>query len=220
MSKGWKKALAAGLTVGAVCATATLVGAQVASKSKTPAPQASKPMSVDEARRVAAQTQIYVRPPRTIDDIAKILDQHKPDPAKIKKLLETADKKTPSNLNGMALADFLYERGSAARDLGRTQQRLADLRDALQAHQAVGDAAIDNSIARTTNADQSKRLRRLSGVYQCQESGDGTFTGRCRAWRPSRRSGRSGGFRRRRRRRRQNELRLHAEECRGRERAL
>ena len=130
MSKGWKKALAAGLTVGAVCATATLVGAQVASKSKTPAPQASKPMSVDEARRVAAQTQIYVRPPRTIDDIAKILDQHKPDPAKIKKLLETADKKTPSNLNGMALADFLYERGSAARDLGRTQQRLADLRDA------------------------------------------------------------------------------------------
>ena len=78
----------------------------------------------------ATQTQNFTKPPRTIDDIANILGQHRPDPAKIKKLQETADKPTPPNLKGMALADFLYERSNAARDLGRTQQRLADIREA------------------------------------------------------------------------------------------
>jgi CHAT domain-containing protein len=87
-------------------------------------------MSVEEARRIATQTQNFTRPPRTIEDIASILGQHKPDPAKIKKLQETADKKAPPNLKGMALADFLHERSNAARDLGRTQQRLADIREA------------------------------------------------------------------------------------------
>ena len=131
MNKGWQAALVAGLSVGAIFATATLVGAQIAAKNKAPAStQAGKAMSIDEARRVAAQTQIYVKPPRTIDDIAKILDQYKPDPAKIKKLQATADKKVPPNLQGMALADFLFERASAARELGRNRQRLDDLRAA------------------------------------------------------------------------------------------
>lgn len=131
MNSHWRPLAVGTLSALAVCATATFVLA--AAKKKGPAPaaaQTSKPMSIEEARRIAAQTQNFTRPPRTIDDIANILGQHKPDPAKIKKLQETADKKAPPNLKGMALADFLFERGSAARDLGRTQQRLADMREA------------------------------------------------------------------------------------------
>jgi hypothetical protein len=130
MTMHWRPAVVAGISVVAICGTATFVYA--ASKKKTPAApaQTSKPMSIEEARRIATQTQNFARPPRTIDDIANILGQHKPDPAKIKKLQETADKPTPPNLKGMALADFLYERSNAARDLGRTQQRLADIREA------------------------------------------------------------------------------------------
>ena len=128
MRLGWHHVVVSGLSVVTICATATLVVA--ATKKKAPAAQTGKAMSVEEARRIATQTQNFTKPPRTIDDIANILGQHKPDPAKIKKLQETADKKTPPNLKGMALADFLFERGSAARDLGRTQQRLADMREA------------------------------------------------------------------------------------------
>ena len=128
MRLGWRHVIIAGFSIVTVCATAPLVVA--ATKKKVPAAQTGKAMSVEEARRIATQTQNFTKPPRTIDDIANILGQHRPDPAKIKKLQETADKPTPPNLKGMALADFLYERSNAARDLGRTQQRLADIREA------------------------------------------------------------------------------------------
>ena len=132
MTMRWRPAVVAGISVVAICGTATLVYAAAKKKAPAAPAQTGKPMSIEEARRIATQTQNFTRPPRTIDDIASILGQHKPDPAKIKKLQETADKPTPPNLKGMALADFLMERGSAARDLGRTQQRLADLREAFK----------------------------------------------------------------------------------------
>ena len=180
MNKGWQAAFAAGLSLGAICAAATLVGAQTATKGKVPAPaQAGKSMSVEEARRIAAQTQTYVRPPRTIDDIAKILDQHKPNPVKIKQLQETADKKTPPNLAGIALADFLYERANAARELGRTQQRLADLREAYKLAKALVMQRSPIWIADFPTREQSKRLRRLSSVHQRKKGGEGTCPG-CR----------------------------------------
>ena len=89
-------------------------------------------MTVEEARKLAASKTAYGPPPRTIDDISKVLEQNRPDPNKIRQLRATADQKTPPGLSGMALADFLNTRGLAARDLGRTQQRLADLRQAWQ----------------------------------------------------------------------------------------
>lgn len=128
----WRPVLITGVSAVAICATATLVLAAAKKKAPPEAAPAGKSMSVEEARRIATQTQNFTRPPRTIEDIANILGQHKPDPAKIKKLQETADKKAPPNLKGMALADFLNERGSAARDLGRTQQRLEDMREAFK----------------------------------------------------------------------------------------
>ena len=91
-------------------------------------------MSVEEARKIAAADKAlsFAPPPRTIDDIASVLIQHMPDPAKIAALKKTADTPLPPNLSGFSKAMFLAERGRAARDLGRTQQRLADLRAAYE----------------------------------------------------------------------------------------
>ena len=113
------------------CATGSLVVAQ--GKKEKPA-AAPKAMSVEEARKVAASTKKnFATPPRTIDDIAKVLDQNKPDPVKIANLKKTADTPLPANSGGMAKADFLMARGLAARDLGRTQQRVKDLCEAYEA---------------------------------------------------------------------------------------
>lgn len=101
-------------------------------KPNAPAPKAEPKggMSVEAALSVARRTAQLKRPSRTVEDIARILDQYKADPKTIQALRERADARQPAGLQGFALAEFLHARGLAARDLGRTQQRLTDLRDA------------------------------------------------------------------------------------------
>jgi CHAT domain-containing protein len=67
-----------------------------------------------------------VAPPRTISDIAAILDQQKPDAAKVVELTATADAQVPNGLKGPALADFYYKRAQARNLLGRGDEALAD----------------------------------------------------------------------------------------------
>jgi CHAT domain-containing protein len=67
-----------------------------------------------------------VAPPRTISDIAAILDQQKPDAAKVAELTATADAPAPKDLKGLQLADFYYKRGQARTLLGRADDALAD----------------------------------------------------------------------------------------------
>ncbi|MBN9586251.1 MAG: hypothetical protein BGN84_15350 [Afipia sp. 62-7] len=67
-----------------------------------------------------------VAPPRTVSDITAILDQQKPDPAKIAELTATADAVVPAGLKGSELAAFHYRRGQARTLLGRSNDALAD----------------------------------------------------------------------------------------------
>ena len=67
-----------------------------------------------------------VAPPRTVSDITAILDQQKPDPAKIAELTATADAAVPAGLKGSELAAFHYKRGQARTLLGRSNDALAD----------------------------------------------------------------------------------------------
>ncbi len=67
-----------------------------------------------------------VAPPRTISDITAILDQQKPDPAKVAELAATADAEPQKNLKGLDLAAFHYKRGQARTLLGRDSDALAD----------------------------------------------------------------------------------------------
>ena len=67
----------------------------------------------------------FVAPPRTIADIAAILDREKPDEAQIAKRKATADA-SPGALNGPKLAEFLFDRASARALLARNKEALAD----------------------------------------------------------------------------------------------
>src|SRR5690348_8473313 len=72
----------------------------------------------------------FVPPPRTIDDITAILDRQKPDPAKLAANKAIADAQPPAGADAAALSEFYFKRGLAATELGRTQQRLADFKQA------------------------------------------------------------------------------------------
>jgi CHAT domain-containing protein len=82
-------------------------------------------------RLATAQTAALVPPPRTIADITAILDQEKPDAAKLAKLAAEADATPPKSAAG--LAEFLYSRAQARAALGRTREATADAEAAVGA---------------------------------------------------------------------------------------
>jgi tetratricopeptide (TPR) repeat protein len=91
---------------------------------------------IDQARGggsdkgAAAAHVSFVPPPRTIADITAILDRQKPDAAKLAENRAAADAQPPAGAAPAALAEFYFKRGLAATELGRTQQRLADFKQA------------------------------------------------------------------------------------------
>lgn len=71
-------------------------------------------------------------PPRTIDDITRLLDHYKQDPSVASKALAEADQKPPATQDRKALFDFYWQRGTAAVKVGRVSQQIDDLRKALE----------------------------------------------------------------------------------------
>jgi CHAT domain-containing protein len=110
-------------------------------------PACSKKMSLEEAKEVpiSISGKSFVPPPRRIDDITKILDERAPDAATVERLRATADAAPPATASRLKLQDFYYQRGMAAKKLGRYRQSLMDLR---QAASLLGDFS---SRSRTTN---------------------------------------------------------------------
>jgi CHAT domain-containing protein len=107
-----------------------------------------------------------VAPPRTISDIAAILDQQQPDAAKIAELTATADASVPNNLKGPALADFYYKRGQARSLLGRSDDALADAEQAVNNGQGsdyikFGSRYEQLLMRRLRDAGQHKRANAL-----------------------------------------------------------
>lgn len=112
-------------------------------------PDGQRPaVSLDQARQITAQFQgqSFQPPPRTISDIAAILDAQRPDPAKTAALVAKADAQPAASLNPAARAEFLLERGMAAGELGRNAQRLADLREARRLANAAGLPSVRQNI--------------------------------------------------------------------------
>lgn len=91
--------------------------------AKTAAPKADEIAA--GAAALAKNPAALVAPPRTVADITAILDQQKPDAAKIAELTATADAPVPAGLKGLELADFYYKRAQARILLGR-KDALAD----------------------------------------------------------------------------------------------
>ncbi len=97
--------------------------------------QDEKPaVSLEQAKRITAsfEGQGFKPPPRTIADITAILDQQKPDPAKAEAARRAADAQPPAGAEPGALAQFYFDRGLAASELGRSAQALADHKEAVR----------------------------------------------------------------------------------------
>ena len=101
----------------------------------------------------------FVPPPRSIADITAILDQEKPDAAKIAKMTAAADVQTPAGLDDKAMIDFLVTRGDAAEALGRSQQALTDLRKAVE----LAKARPGNMLAMIGALSELARAERRAG---------------------------------------------------------
>ena len=74
-------------------------------------------MTVEEARKLAAADKApsYALPPRTIDDITKVLEQNRPDPQKSQQLRATADQPVPAGLGGMTVEGRAGDEGRLGR---------------------------------------------------------------------------------------------------------
>lgn len=110
-------------------------------------PACTKRMSLEEAKKVTLSVsgKSFVPPPRRIDDITKILDQSSPDPETVKRLNAIADASPPTGASIWKLTNFYYQRGMAAKKLGRSRQSLMDFRKAAQ--------IISDSPSRTTTTE-------------------------------------------------------------------
>jgi CHAT domain-containing protein len=119
----------------------------------------------------------FTAPPRTIRDITAILDQQKPDLAKSEAFRRKANRKPPGDVRGKDLVKFFYARGLAAAELGRTTQRLADLKRAVtlglehggnlpRIYQQLALAERDAGNVLAASAAMENRMSRLKGKGQ------------------------------------------------------
>ncbi|MFC1824492.1 CHAT domain-containing protein [Thermodesulfobacteriota bacterium] len=89
-------------------------------------------MSLKEAKEVTASfsKKEFTPPPRQANDISNILEQEGPATEATKQLAQRADSSPPETATNDDLAVFYYERGIAAKKLGRLKQSLEDFRTA------------------------------------------------------------------------------------------
>jgi CHAT domain-containing protein len=81
---------------------------------------------------VPTHAQIANAPPRNVDDVFALLAQYPSDPEVARKqAFQRADSSPPEGADKLALAQFYDERATAANDIGRLPQALADLQRAL-----------------------------------------------------------------------------------------
>ena len=95
--------------------------------SRPEQPKSAEQAPVDLSKVQLSRTPGFAAPPRTIADITAILDQEKPDPAKVDEWKRTADADLPSNAEWKTY----YDRSEARAQLGRTAEAVDDARKAL-----------------------------------------------------------------------------------------
>ena len=107
----------------------------------------------------------FVAPPRTIADIAAVLDSEKPDQATLDKLKADADAEPKKGMSQAALSDFYNDRAVARSQLGRTAEAVADGERALSAASAAGDFYFTQRI-KMFIAGQKRALGDIKGTLQ------------------------------------------------------
>ena len=126
------------------------------------------PLSLDEAKKVTAsfEGRSFVPPPRTIEDVTRILKQ--PDPTgetNIARKRQMADQSPPATAEARALAEFFSRRGIAALEIGRSKQAIRDLTTALEIARSSGSRRLQVNIlstlshAETISGNRAQALR-------------------------------------------------------------
>ena len=90
-------------------------------------------LSLEDAKQVTLVfgTSTFVPPPRTLDDILKILDdQTLADLEDVAWILRMATREPRAGMEGWERANFFRQRGNANMELGKIRQALKDLREA------------------------------------------------------------------------------------------
>jgi CHAT domain-containing protein len=124
---------------------AKLIGA--AGFKNQPVEQAKE--AAKDSSQVADGGRPRVVPPRTIADITAILDQEKPDPARIKKLQTAADAREPAKADRVALAHFYNGRSVARSELGRGREAVVDSEHAVELATGNVDQTVLNNFRST-----------------------------------------------------------------------
>ena len=101
------------------------------------APPSAPTAAQDGNAAVVPAPPVYVPPPRTIADITAILDNEKPDQAKIAARTAAADAVPPAAAPPAKLAQFYYERANARALLMRNNEALADAKQALEVGKGI-----------------------------------------------------------------------------------
>lgn len=121
-------------------------------------------------------------PPRSINDITRMLADYRQNDDLLRRLGATADAAPPATDERRALFEFYWRRGLAAGELGRVQQQIADLRLAVQ----YGQTGAGDYARALRNLAQAERLggNFLSAqqyvdaaIRQVPQSGLGQLTG-------------------------------------------
>jgi CHAT domain-containing protein/tetratricopeptide (TPR) repeat protein len=104
-------------------------------------------ISLEQAKKVTAtfEWQSFTPPPKSIDDITAILDDHQlVDPKAVERARARATTEPAPGISGIDLAEFFWNRGLAARKIGDSRQYLADLREAERLSRDMdGDSRFD-----------------------------------------------------------------------------
>jgi len=103
------------------------------------------PKEEPAAKNAGPVATTFVAPPRTIADITAILDNEKPDPAKIAERKAEADATPPTSGSRADIAEFYFDRGNARALLARNQEALAD---GLKALELMPNVAFESKIGR------------------------------------------------------------------------
>jgi CHAT domain-containing protein len=117
----------------------------------------------------------YAPAPRSVDDILAVLEQYKPDPAKVEERTRAANLEPPVTDDNRALAQFYLQRSRARGGLGQVGKQIEDLRMAAQ--YAKGTMSGRNRSFAAEEGDEGRILLELSRA----ESGGGNFLNAIRA---------------------------------------
>ncbi|MDP2809665.1 MAG: CHAT domain-containing protein [Rhodocyclaceae bacterium] len=116
---------------------------------------------------LAASCAAEAPPPRTIDDVTRLLEHYKPDPAVAEKVRAEAEAPVPQTQDRDALFRFFWMRGLAAGKIGRIDQQIADLRRAAEyGEKGTGDFV---RMLRNLASAETSGGNLLNGVRMAEE---------------------------------------------------